>query len=244
MNIVNNYYDAFYLKYSKDKDIDSLPAFLESDLLEIKSEALKEIKLNVGIEGIKNNYAKNGEVSFAKYCLENTTNFVKDFNEEVTELYTKINMNVPDKVTQTKKISRENLNAVRNTAPTYLNMLTESYNSRSKIERFFSYFPFVNKAAKEERNAIAKIEGLLKNTCLLKLSDKELNDFKTLSEKANKENYYQKELDLNKSNEKEQKVEIIVSDASSELVSGSINKVSEIYTEKVINNDLQESINK
>ena len=195
INMVENYYDSFYVRNSKDHDIDYLLPTNKMDIDKIKSKVYKEIKSKVGREGIQNDFAKKKNISFPKYCIEKTNKFVKTLNKEIKDYCVRNDVELTKKFPYTKDLNKANLAKVRVTVPTYLNLLTESYNSRSKLERFFSYFPFINKEAKEERNAIAKIKDIVKKWCLVQFDDRKIKTYMEETKRDIDKDYYKKRID-------------------------------------------------
>lgn len=195
INLVDNYYDSFYIRNSQDANLEKFPETPEAKRRQIKLNALKEIKSEVGIDKINKEYKKvKKETSFAEFCVNKTTKYVHSFNNEARAYYNYYNVDIPEKIVTTSMISQKNMSAVTKEVPTYLNMLNQSYNSRSTAERFFSYFPFINPTAKAERKAINTINFMLKESCLLKLNDVQISEYKESAQNENYKNYYQQEI--------------------------------------------------
>ena len=194
INVVENYFDSFYLRNSKDKDLDYFLPTNKHEINKLKIKSFKEIQGKVGVEAIEKDFSKKKKMSFAKYCVEKSRDHIIKLNNEVVAYCAVREQEVPDKITNPDLLTRANVAQVKNTVPTYLHMLNKSYQSRSTAERFFSYFPFINQAAKEERNAINKIEGLLKRGSYLKLTDEEIKSAVKKAGSDNKKNYYKEGL--------------------------------------------------
>jgi hypothetical protein len=191
-NVVENFYDSFYLRHSKDKDLDLFLGTNKGDLNKLRIKAAKALKGNVGIEGIKKDFATKKKMTFAKYCLEKTKKHVVGLNNAVRNYCAIQNLEVPDKIdADYNNVNRDKISQVKNTVPTYLHMLNQSYKSRSTLERFFSYFPFINRAAKEERISINRIEDMLKNVSYLKMTSQEIESATKKCASDNGKKYYE-----------------------------------------------------
>lgn len=245
-NVVENFYDSFYLRHSKDKDLDLFLGTNKGDLNKLKIKSAKALNGNVGIEGIKKDFATKKRWTFAKYCLEKTKKHVVGLNNAVRNYCAEKNLEVPDKIdADYNNVSRDKISQVKNTVPTYLHMLNQSYKSRSPLERFFSYFPFVNRAAKEERIAINRIEDMLKNVSYLKMTSQEVEAATKRCASDNGKKYY--DVLLKQSGYKPEaakaeveKQKVIVEEANTEKVVDSVKKISEIELQSRVVNKLIE----
>jgi hypothetical protein len=177
ITMVDNYYDSFYIRKSEDKDLDSFPAIDDAELTKYSVDAYKKIKEKIGLEGIRNDFAKKKNISFAKYCVDMTHKHVSELNDEVIKICAIQDVDVPDKIIYTKGLNKSNVIHLQEKVPGYLFMLQSSYNARSKTERFFSYFPFINPTAKEERRAINKINSLLIDGCRLEFTEEKIRTY-------------------------------------------------------------------
>ncbi len=234
ITMVDNYYDSFYIRKSEDKDLDSFKAIEDDELTKYSINAYKKIKDKIGLEGIRNDFAKKKNISFAKYAVDMTYKHVSALNEEVIKICAEEDVEVPDKITSTMGLNRNNVVHLQEKVPGCLFMLQRSYNARSKAERFFSYFPFINPTAKEERKAINQIESLLIDGCRLEFTkekiDKYINRAITKGTK-----YYTEKLSKLEESLPEEKVNIVVDNNQDD-----VEKV-EIINEKDIQKDLDRS---
>lgn len=240
-NVVENYYDSFYVRHSKDKNLDLFLPSRKADLNQIKIKSFKAIQGNVGVEAIEKDFATKKKMSFAKYCIEKSKKHVTSLNNEIRDVCAEIDVEVPEKFTNLELVSRVKVSQVTNTVPTYLHMLNKSYQSRSAAERFFSYFPFINKEAKEERNAISRIEGMLKDVSYLKFTNEQVKSSTARCGYDNKLNYYKEGLKHAGYKPEVVKEQIVVNEIiNDELIIDSANKVNDKQIEKeaVKNNDL------
>lgn len=238
-NVVENYYDSFYLRHSDSKDLDYFVPSNKAELHKIKMKSYAAIKGNVGVEAVKNEFAKKKKMTFAKFCLEKSKRHVTKLNESIRDLAALKKIDIPDKITNLDILDKVKVAQVQNTVPTYLHMLNESYKSRSAVERFFSYFPFINKAAKEERNSINRIEDMLKNVSYLKFSDEEIKTSVEACAKDNKKDFFNTE--LKKGNYKPEpkpepvKQEIEIPEANHQMQQDSKSKkISDIDLQKAV----------
>lgn len=196
-NIIENYYDAFYVRNSEDKDIDFFLPISKTVRDNYKYKAFKQIKDKVGLPAIEADYAKHKNVSFAKYSVDKSRKYVTDLNNEIRTYYLNSGEEMPKKETGIRHLDAKLVAKVKRVVPTYLNLLTKSYNARSKTERFFSYFPFINKEAKEERKAINQIESLLIEGSIFKFNKTDIElEMKTSESNAKLDYYNQKLVDL------------------------------------------------
>jgi hypothetical protein len=244
LNIVENYYDSFYVRNCKDKVLDNFFPSKKEDVEKLKINAYKQIKCKVGIEGIKTDFAKEKNVPFTQYCVDKTLNFVKALNNDIKEYYVNHNIEVPGKVNDVSVFNQKLVSQIDFTVPTYLNMISDSYNKKSTAEKFFSYFPFINKEAKEERNAIKRIESILKNGCLYRLDDEDITKLREDSRFAINKNYYDEKLGLDKVQAKNNVVKqtVIVNEVANdkdlvETVS-KVNETDNIKEKEVDNSNL------
>lgn len=244
LNIVENYYDSFYVRNCKDKVLDNFPASSKEEVAKLKTNAYKQIKGKVGIEGIKADFAKEKTVPFSQYCVDKTLDYVKALNNDIKEYCVNHNIDVPGKVTNASLFNQKLVSQVNFTVPTYLNMISDSYSKRSAAERFFSYFPFINQEAKEERNAIRRIESILINGSIYRLDDEDITKLREDSRSAINKNYYDEKLGLDKVQAKNNVVKqtVIVNEVANdkdlvETVS-KVNETDNIKEKEVDNSDL------
>lgn len=244
LNIVGNYYDSFYVRNCKDKDLGNFPASSKEEVEKLKTNAYKEIKGKVGIEAIKTDFAKEKNVPFSQYCVEKTLDYVKALNKNIKEYCEEHNRELSDRVNDESLYNQKLVSQVKFTVPTYLNMISDSYNKRSAVERFFSYFPFINQEAKAERNAIRRIESILINGSIYSIDDEDITKLREDSRSAINKNYYDEKLGLDKVQAKNNVVKqtVIVNEVANdknlvETVS-KVNETDNIKEKEVDNSNL------
>ena len=113
---------------------------------------------------------------------------------------------------------------------TIVAMLKNSYEARSTAERFFSYFPFINPKAKEERIAMTTIEKLMEKTCHVSIDKEGLFSLNEKAIKKEMEKFYDK--DLKELNYIEEKENIIISDINEPNEEKLIEEINDNVKEK------------
>lgn len=244
INIVNNYYDMIYAREFLGQEFKPLPEYPEFELDEFKYKAFNEIKPKVGVEGIQNSFKSSKKKNFANYCLNKTEQYVRGFNLEVGKLNDNSDIEYASVDIDTINVSETAKSNLQSKVPTFLGLLKESYESRSKAERFFSYFPFINPTAKAERKAINDITRLMVEHCVGKMTKKELNDLavKALNDRDNK--YYEDEIKklehvAIKNNSKEK---ILVDEVNDSVAEVFKDNISEIKEEKYKEESLEDNL--
>ena len=211
VNMINNYYDSLYTRFTNANLKESLPEYDANELKATKKKVYTKIKKNTGKDLIENEFKKSGYKTFAGYCYDVVPDLVGKFNDKVVRLADEKypNKEIKDVKLSTLGLKNSDYADLHKKIPTMLSMLKNSYYNRSKTERFFSYFPFINPRAKEERKAINMIFQACDAGCYAKIDRGELELYKVNELKNLNKNFYANELEKI-DNLVEDKVNIIV----------------------------------
>ena len=211
MNMVNNYYDSIYARYTNLDIEKTLPEYENDELVQLKYNAYKKIKKNTGMESIMASYKKSKCDTFAEYCMEATGKYISEYNQDVVNHLQKKDNNIDPKRVDLDELNLnpKNVANVKTKIPMMYAKLLTSYYSRSAAERFFSYFPFINPTAKEERKAIHFIQVNMEYTCYAQINEDALEKLADKEIAKERNDFYQKKLDeIGVPVEEEQKVPI------------------------------------
>ena len=227
-NAVNNYYDSLYARFNNFNTEKALPKYDEKELTKLKYNSYKKIMNGVGSTGVINEYKKSSAKSFAEFCAEASVNYVNKYNNTADKLFKEgieqgdfeiVNriddsnvseLNPGDIDINILNIDKVNKSNIEVKIPLMYDALEKSYNARSTAERFFSYFPFINPTAKEERRAMYTIRNVMEKVCYNSMDLDELNLKREVALKSEKVEFYKEEVDNLNYVEEEKKINIEV----------------------------------
>jgi hypothetical protein len=227
-NAVNNYYDSLYARFNNFNTEKVLPKYDEKELTKLKYNSYKKIMNGVGSNGIRSEYKKSNAKSFAEFCAEASVNYVNKYNNTADKLFKEgieqgdievVNpiddsnvseLNPGDIDINLLNIDKVNKSNIEVKIPLMYDALEKSYNARSTAERFFSYFPFINPAAKEERRAMYTIRNVMEKVCYNSMDLDELNLKREVALNSEKVEFYKSEVDNLNYVEEEKKINIEV----------------------------------
>lgn len=227
-NAVNNYYDSLYARFNNFNTEKVLPKYDEQELTKLKYNSYKKIMNGVGSTGIRNEYKKSSAKSFAEFCAEASVNYVNKYNNTADKLFKEgieqgdfeiVNriddsnvseLNPGDIDINILNIDKVNKSNIEVKIPLMYDALEKSYNARSTAERFFSYFPFINPTAKEERRAMYTIRNVMEKVCYNSMDLDELNLKREVALKSEKVEFYKEEVNNLNYVEEEKKINIEV----------------------------------
>ena len=197
LNLVNNYYDSIYARYTNFDKTKTLPDYNQTELDEMKYKAYKKIQKNTGIEAIQNDFNDQDDISFAEFAENRVNQYISEFNDNVKEKMKEQKINEEPREINVLNLPLEQKHVANLTTkvPLIYGMLKNSYNSRSRAERFFSYFPFVFPTATRERRALTYIETYVKKGCYLPMDKDDLNKLKINATNQVNDNFFKKEIE-------------------------------------------------